>query len=1011
MLTGLRMLLLFALFGFPSAATAQYRFDIWTTDNGLPHNSIRGLLQTRDGYLWVTTVNGAARFFNKSNTPGITTNSFSFLAMWEDRRGTLWMGTADGGVIRYRDGRFSALTTQDGLPSNYIERIDEDEGGVVWIFTEGGLAQWKDERLVRVAPAPGSPFNDCLSSPREYLGVDAHLFGLWRMNASGWQRFAYGRWTPLPLPPRLTDPTKVRAYYMFEDARRNLWFGLKDRESETYLVKDGRLSIVQNKHPASRSFICYQDSQGRFWSGSPVGLNGFLKDGRFTALPEFVTSNVFKVLEDREGGLWIGTFFEGLCRLKEPFITFHRPAGGGDYKTAKTSGAMIEDSRGDVWLRSAALARFRDGRFTNYFRPGRTRKAWDWGNLVSALYEDHDGSIWIGTWDGVTRFRDGRLLEESVLSEQIKGRVHAILRDRDGNLWFGMESGGGLYRLRDGAVTHYTTGDGLAGDAVNVIHQDRAGGLWIGTNHGLSRFTGAGFETPKAAEELSLTAVKALHEDVNGVIWIGTHDRGLYRLNAAQDGMKLTRYTTMQGLQTDRVDVILEDDTSYVWMACNLGLIRVRKQELEDFAGGRVSSVISTLFSKQDGLVNEENHAYAEPVGYGFKARDGRLWFATRQGIAVVDPRAVPFNPTPPPVLIEEGLVDSRPAEFQDELRVNAKQENLEIQYTALSLVKSDQIRFRYKMEGLDREWVEAGARRAAYYPHIPSGDFVFKVIAANSDGVWNLQGQSLRVVVLPPFYRAWWFLTLASLAGAALVWLAFRFRLRQLDERNAQQEAFSRELIESQEAERKRIAAELHDGLGQNLIIIKNWAALGLRFTEPAEPVRAQLQEISSTASQSLQEVREIISNLRPHQLETVGLTRTLTYMCEQAAQAAGLQLRMEIAPLDGVFAPENEVIFYRLVQEGLNNIIKHAQAERAEILIERRAGELHLKIEDDGRGFDPASQMGGRGQTGRLRGGFGLKGLAERARQLGGGFQLQSAPGRGVKIHITIQEGADER
>jgi signal transduction histidine kinase len=582
------------------------------------------------------------------------------------------------------------------------------------------------------------------------------------------------------------------------------------------------------------------------------------------------------------------------------------------------------------------------------------------------------------------------------LSEQIKGRVHVIRGDRAGNLWFGMESGAGLYRLRDGALTHYTTRDGLAGDSVGAIHQDRGGRLWVGTDRGLSRFTGAEFETPIEAEGLSSASIRDFYEDAAGVLWVGTQEQGIYRLAGDPKGTKVTRYTTEQGLHSDRIDLILEDDLGFFWMSCHLGYIRVRKQELEDFAAGRVSSITSTWFGKAHGLLNEENGAFAEPVGHGFKARDGKLWFATREGIAVVDPKAVPFNPTPPPVVIEECLLDRRPAEFENGLRISPGQENLEINYTALSLVKSEQIRFRYKLGGLDRDWVEAGTRRTAYYSHIPPGEYVFTVVAANSDGVWNTAGRSLGVVALPPFYRTWWFTSLAALSIIAAVFLAFRYRVAQLHRKHELQQAFSRQLIESQEQERKRIAAELHDGLGQNLILMRNWAALGLLQSEPEAPVREQLNDISTTAVQSLNEVREIIYNLRPSQLESVGLSDTIRYMLTQLASASGIQWLTEVAPLDGLFAPEQEVIFFRIVQECVNNLVKHARATEATALIEREGNTVHLTIEDNGRGFDPAAP----GHKG-----FGLKGLHERVRMLDGQFTLESMPGKGTRISITFE------
>jgi signal transduction histidine kinase len=380
----------------------------------------------------------------------------------------------------------------------------------------------------------------------------------------------------------------------------------------------------------------------------------------------------------------------------------------------------------------------------------------------------------------------------------------------------------------------------------------------------------------------------------------------------------------------------------------------------------------------------------------GVRARDGRLWFPTQDGVAVIDPASVTTNLQPPPVVIESLMVERTPVALESEVRIRPGQAHFEIEYTALSFINSQNMRFRYKLEGLDHDWVEAGTRRTAYYSYVPPGDYDFKVIASNSDGVWNTKGQSLRITVLPPFYRTWWFLSLAALLAGGVIFAAYQYRFRQLTRERSAQLAFARQLIESQESERKRIAAELHDGLGQKLILLRNWAALGLLQSAPEAPVREQLNDISTTAAQSLNEVREIIYNLRPSQLESVGLSDTIRYMLTQLASASRIQWLTEVASLDGLFAPEQEVIFFRVVQECVNNIVKHAQATEATALVEREGDNVHLTIEDNGRGFNPAALN---------HKGFGLQGLHERVRMLGGQFTLESMPGKGTRISIAFE------
>ena len=272
---------------------------------------------------------------------------------------------------------------------------------------------------------------------------------------------------------------------------------------------------------------------------------------------------------------------------------------------------------------------------------------------------------------------------------------------------------------------------------------------------------------------------------------------------------------------------ILEDSRGNLWMSCNHGVYRVSKRELNDFAAGKRSSITSMAYGKSDGMLSLECNGGYWPAA--IKARDGKLWFPTQDGVAVVDPAAVSINLRPPPVVIESCLVDRAPMPVDRPVRIEPGQDNIEIQYTGLSFVDSEHIQFKYRLEGLDRDWIDAGMRRTAYYSHLPAGNYLFKVIAANSDGIWNTEGRSLPVVVLQRFYRTWWFLTLASLLAAGSLLLAWKYRISQLERANALQHVFSRQLIASQESERKRIAAELHDSLGQHLVVIKNLALISL--------------------------------------------------------------------------------------------------------------------------------------------------------------------------------------
>jgi signal transduction histidine kinase/ligand-binding sensor domain-containing protein len=984
-----------------TTAFAQYRFDHWTADNGLPQNSVRDILQTRDGYLWLATFDGLVRFdgvrftvFNKSNSPGLVSNRF--LQLYEDGQGALWASTENSGVTWHWQGRFTTYTAAAGLPDNLIRNLGGDGQGRLLCFSGAQLWRWAEGRfqLVPVAAdaAPGKPAErDLLQHLAFESARQPYLFA-----GAGQARLL--KWTDgtshfgAPLQDRQGRIWCGSPAGLYAETKgqllRSAALGRDLAERPTWLVAGRQpLQAVTSSADGSLWLTDLETQQRQLVAQLPPASLGGFPAGE---------GELFTAYSDREGNLWLGTLHNGLYRLHKPAVTNYGAAQG----LRQTEIYPIHEARtGAVWLGGRdGMYSYQDGVFTPY--PWLTTRDGLGEQLIHSLFEDRAGRIWANGRGRLVDRHFVRVPETEVLPPEL-GNCWVMYEDPADTLWFGTERG--VVRDQAGVRTHFTTKDGLAGDDTKVIIADGgdgAGGLWLGSYGGLTHFKDGRFSAWTERDGLPGNTVRALKQDADGTLWIGTYDSGLGRFKEG----RFTRYTTNEGLFDNGVFQILADDFGWLWMSCNRGIYRVRRQELDDFATGKSKTITSVAFGKSDGMENAECNGGRSPAG--FRARDGKLWFPTMGGVAVIDPASVTTNAQPPPVVIEAIRIDNQALAAErldaalraatEPLQLAPRQNNFEIQYTALSFIKAETLQFKYKLEGQDPDWIDAGTRRAAYYSYLPPGDYTFRVIAANRDGVWNTAGQSLRIRVLPAFYRTWWFRTLALLAFFGAVFGAFRYRVKQLEERQAAQQAFAQQLIESQEAERQRIAAELHDGLGQNLIIIKNWAALGLNFTAPQAPVREQLQEISETALQSLKEVREIINNLRPHQLETIGIGQTLKFMCEQAAAAANLELRLELAPLDGVFAPADEVTFFRLVQEGLNNILKHAQATHAAIVIERGAGTVRLTMEDNGRGFDPAALP--------QRGGFGLKGLAERARQLGGAFRLQAAPGQGTKITITI-------
>jgi signal transduction histidine kinase len=572
--------------------------------------------------------------------------------------------------------------------------------------------------------------------------------------------------------------------------------------------------------------------------------------------------------------------------------------------------------------------------------------------------------------------------------------VTAIYQDRAGRLWIGTGSDpkvGGFYRFQNDHLIHYGHDEGCALTDVRLITEDRSGALWLGGATGMSRFRDGQFATYTTAQGLSNNYVRDIYEDADGTFWIGTYGGGLNRF---KDG-HFTHITTRQGLYDNIVSRILEDDHGNLWMSCNRGIYRASRRDLNAVADGRAASVACITYTVADGMKSNETNGGFQSAGC--KAPDGRFWFPTVKGVVAIDPNKL--NLLPPPVAIEQVLIGQTSMDSTRQVEVRPGAGDLEIHYAGLSLTAPEKMRFKYKLDGYDQNWVDAGTRRIAYYTNTAPGRYTFRVMASNNDGVWSTQDATLQIVVIPPFWRTWWFLSGMFAAVAGLALYGYKYRIRQLERRQVAQAAFAKQLIGAHESERKRIAVELHDSLGQSLIIIKNRALMSLTTPDDSQRLFAQMEEISEAATQAINEVREIAHNLRPYQLDRMGLATALAAMLQAVAGASSIRFAAEIEPLDGVLSKETEVGLYRIVQEALNNIIKHSRATEAALTLMRNAHAVRLSIRDNGQGFVPSMA-----ETAGPRG-LGLTSIAERARMIGARHEIRSLPHQGTTITIELE------
>ncbi len=970
-------------------AFSAERFRLYTTENGLPSNSVQAIRQTHDGYIWFTTQRGILRFdgvtfnvYDPFNTPVIHGTNFTSFCLFEDSKGRLWACGWNLGAIYYEDGRFKALTTNDGLPSNAVLRIDEDEQGGIWIFTDAGLARLRSGgKLEQVKLIDGEPVQRYLTPPSN-LGIDPYLCGLWRIREGKLERFAYGAWRVIPLPKGV-EPDTAKFDALIEDSKRRLWFNILSRPGESFRVANEELTVV--KGLPLGSFVNYEDRFGRLWISDPAGHTGLWSNGATTPIGEIKTGGVFRVIEDASGGFWAGTRTGGLAHgVSTVFETVWLPGGAN----VNEIGPIVQSRVGDLWVGSYGVTEIHANRLIRFPLPGNLPRE---QQHVGAMWAENDGTILIGYPGEIKMIKNGVYRNAENPLNEIHSDANAILRDHAGTLWVG--TGDGLFRYRGGTLTEYDSSNSALRGDVRALFDDQGIRLWVGTDDGLCEYAYGREELSChfPQDRLSHWPVRSIYSDVNHVIWVGTATSGLLRI----EGNKFFWIRRSEGLFTNDVGVVLEDKNGYFWISSPIGVYRVKRQELDSLAHGQVSEVSCTHFGNVDGLNHMNTVGNGQP--HGLVARDGKLWFPTSAGLAVVDPDHLQFDNSAPSVRIEGCSIEQVAVGCEESVTVPAGHSGLEIKYGALILVRGEQARFRYMLEGLDTKWTDAGNRNTAYFSHLPPGDYRFLVTGAASEGVWNAIPKALPIRVLPHFYESTNFRLL--LFGAALLTLLLAWRRRTLDfqRKQAARQAYTQQVIASQETERKRIAAELHDSLGQRLSLISALAEVLERSTNGNFGDR--IQTILGEARQAASEVRKISHDLRPYQLDLLGLAKAMELLTKRTCEAASIKFAFTGDDLNGALPAEMEIHFYRVLQECLNNIVKHAKATFVSVIVKRNAGSLSMSVTDDGVGFDSNNKR----IDGQL-GGFGMKSIVERCEFLGGTADIDSSPGRGTTVSVKV-------
>ncbi len=981
----------------PVKSLSQYIRSGWTTEEGLPQNSAFSIVQTPDGYLWFGTLAGLVRFdgiefkvFDQNNTKELTSDMIA--AVYVDADGTLWAAT--GGVyganrrgnnlFSYKDGKFRSYTEEDGFFGESVLGFAGSRGGGLWIATSSGLYQYSPETGFHLYTT-----NDGLSSNRVWSVYEASDGSVFVGTIAGLDRLRDGRFLTV-----IGDgKSQVNVKSIRETADGSIWgatqkglIRLNGDSTITYTTADG---LPENEISALAA-----DRDGNLWIGTVHGRLSRFRDDKFAESISLGDSDVWSIYEDREGNLWTGVFSRGLYRLKDGnFTTFAQTEG----LLADGAWGVYEDRAGSVWVATdVGISEIRNGKIAKSY----TQKDGLLDIFTSVIFEDAAGALWIGSPRGISSLKNGKIANFPFPFKQ-EHYVSSFYEDADGILWIGTSNG--LYQFKNGKFIASAVTEKSKKFNVNALSAAGDGVFWLGTTAGLVELKNGEFTAYPVPNQQQPDKINAISADADGALWLATNSRGALRFKNG----KYTRYTVNEGLADNLLFHVLDDERGNLWFGGNRGIFKVGKQELNDFADGKIYAVNANYFDSSDGMRSRE----CSGINSAVRDRRGNLWFPTVKGAVEINPSSVELNLIPPPVSIEKFLVDG--GEAADGAPVEPGSHNFEFHYAGLSLVAPQKVKFKYTLEGYDQNWVDAGTRRAAFYTNLPAGNYTFRVIAANNDGVWNEQGASMHFLVRAPFWRTLWFWLLCFLTLSAIVYFIYRARISLFEKRQAVQEMFAQRLIVSQESERKRIAGELHDSLGQLLLVIKNRAFLGLNVSEKdddrakAAASRAQLAEILTSATEAIFQTRQIAYALRPLHLERLGLTSALEEMIDNVADSSGILFDVEIVELYDFLSLDAQINLFRIVQECVNNIVKHSAATRAGIFVTRDENIIEIKITDNGKGFDASETANNARQSG-----LGLTSISERARILGASYQVESSPINGTMIFLSlnIRNDADQ-
>ncbi|MEQ9090735.1 MAG: two-component regulator propeller domain-containing protein [Balneola sp.] len=983
-------ILLFLFFGCSGLLFAQlpnsedFVITEFGMEDGLPQNSVNEILQTRDGYIWIATFGGLARFdgntftkFDRSNTSCMISDQI--LDIYADSEGAIWIFPAHANtlVTRIKGNKCNTFKLGDGISERF--RLIENYDGSIWAYAFNDFFLNTGESLEKVELVTDTLVQkEAIKSKNgTWFGVDKNLYRIYEGSiVKIWENLTHIKSTINYVynhPTKegrllVVTPEGIIEYEIGEDLN---FIGIN---TVNEIVIDLKFDNNNNQYVTTVNGIGFK-------VGSSFEIFDPFKDQESIRLKSF--------LQDNEGNFWIGTEGDGLFRFR------------------KKTFSMIDKEDGLQNEKMLSITKLNDGKV---LMSTNCDGIYEWKDGIAKLsaihdfigtgcywsvFQDSKGRIWLG---GDNPYMTESLDKPGKFFDSDDGfegySVVAITEDSKNRIWVATTTGIYIY---DGTSfsENLTEKDGLYYRDARSLYEDTSGKMWIGTNGGLNTYRDKEIQKISLAinSESEITNqphVRAIYEDEDGIFWIGTYGDGLFRIKNGET----FHFNTGNGLYDNVVSHIIEDEDGYFWMGSNRGIQRTSRISLNKLADGEIDKVISYSYSNKDGMNSAETNGGFQP-SFIYDS-DKNIYFPTVAGVAKVSTRDVNKNNNTPPVYIESIKNSNNENLEVGEVKLNYDEAFVQFDYTAINFSDPDKVQFKYRLQGLNDNWVEAGSRREAVYTKIPPGNYKFQVIASNNDGLWNYEGASVDVVIVPPFWQKMWFILLSLAAFGGFVGLLISRRTVRLKQETEQKRIFTEQLLASQENERRRIASEIHDGLGQQILVIKNRAELARKQVYEPNELSEQLDEIMNSAIRSIEDVRNLSHALRPIHLEKFGLTDAISDLCNQLQQSSSMEWSYHIDDINKLIPKEKEINFYRVIQEAINNILKHSSASEASVIVRVSNDSIHTVIWDNGVGFIKSLIKNSDG--------LGFLGMKERMETLNGKMTIDSLPGEGTTIKINI-------